>query len=197
MKRIRKLIVAGLVVLLPLIATIYILIFVFNLMDGIFGQIIESIIGRPLPGVGILFTLLLILLTGFLATNIFGKKLLSSLEQMISRVPIMNSVYSALKQVVEAFSPEKTNAFQRVAMLEYPRRGLWVIGFITGKSTGEVQRKTDHEVLNVFIPTTPNPTSGFLVFVPKEDVTFLEMSVEEGLKLIISGGVITPKDPLI
>lgn len=92
MKRIRKLIVAGLVVLLPLIATIYILIFVFNLMDGIFGQIIESIIGRPLPGVGILFTLLLILLTGFLATNIFGKKLLSSLEQMISRVPIMNSV---------------------------------------------------------------------------------------------------------
>lgn len=196
MKRFRKIIVSGLVVLLPLVATIYILIFLFNFMDGLLGGTIETLIGRPLPGIGILFTMLLILLTGFLATNVFGKRFITSIEQMIGKVPIMNSVYNALKQVVEAFSPGKANAFQRVAMLEYPRKGIWVIGFVTGTSMGEVQRKTEHEVLNIFVPTTPNPTSGFLVFVPKEDVIFLEMSVEEGLKLIISGGVITPKDPL-
>ncbi|HQD40060.1 MAG TPA: DUF502 domain-containing protein, partial [Bacillota bacterium] len=116
------------------------------------------------------------------------------LEKMIGKVPVMNSVYSALKQVVDAFSPDQTNAFQRVAMVEYPRKGTWSIGFVTGISSGEVQRKTEHEVLNIFIPTTPNPTSGFLIFVPKQDVIFLEMSVEDGLKLIISGGVITPKE---
>lgn len=194
MKRLRKLFVTGLFVLLPVVATIYILLFLFNIFDGLFRGVLQTVFGRPLPGVGVVFTLLLVLLTGFLATNIIGKKIIVSLEKMIGKVPVMNSVYSALKQVVDAFSPDQTNAFQRVAMVEYPRKGTWSIGFVTGISSGEIQRKTEHEVLNIFIPTTPNPTSGFLIFVPKQDVIFLEMSVEDGLKLIISGGVITPKE---
>lgn len=194
MKRLRKLFVTGLFVLLPVVATIYILLFLFNIFDGLFRGVLQTVFGRSLPGVDVVFTLLLVLLTGFLATNIIGKKIIVSLEKMIGKVPVMNSVYSALKQVVDAFSPDQTNAFQRVAMVEYPRKGTWSIGFVTGISSGEVQRKTEHEVLNIFIPTTPNPTSGFLIFVPKQDVIFLEMSVEDGLKLIISGGVITPKE---
>ena len=193
MKRLRKLFVTGLFVLLPVVATIYILLFLFNIFDGLFRGVLQTVFGDPCL-VGVVFTLLLVLLTGFLATNIIGKKIIVSLEKMIGKVPVMNSVYSALKQVVDAFSPDQTNAFQRVAMVEYPRKGTWSIGFVTGISSGEVQRKTEHEVLNIFIPTTPNPTSGFLIFVPKQDVIFLEMSVEDGLKLIISGGVITPKE---
>jgi len=112
----------------------------------------------------------------------------------MNKVPILRGVYKALKQILETVLAQQSNAFREAVLVEYPRRGMWVIAFITGRTQGEVQSLTEEEVINLFVPTTPNPTSGFLIFVPKEDIVKLSMSVEEALKMVISGGIVTPPD---
>ncbi|KKM08602.1 hypothetical protein SY88_23050 [Clostridiales bacterium PH28_bin88] len=193
MKGLRKFFLTGIVVLLPLVVTIYVLVTTFRLMDGLLGGIIRVVVGHPLPGLGVLLTIGLVLLAGMVATNVIGKRLIAFMEHLVNRIPLVKSIYGATKQIIDAFSLQTSNAFQRVALVEYPRQGVYAVGFVTGNGMGEVQEKTAEEVINIFVPTTPNPTSGMLVLVPRKDVTFLEMSVEDGLKLIISGGVVTPK----
>ncbi|MHB1127963.1 MAG: DUF502 domain-containing protein [Bacillota bacterium] len=193
MKVLRKYLITGIVVLLPLISTIYVLVTTLRLMDGLLGGIISVVVGYPLPGLGLLLTIGLVLLTGMVATNVIGKKLITFIEDLLDRIPLFKSIYGAIKQIIDAFSLQTSNTFQRVALVEYPRKGMYAVGFVTGEGMGEVQEKTTEEVMNIFVPTTPNPTSGMLVLVPIKDVTFLEMSVEDGLKLIISGGVLTPR----
>lgn len=193
MKSLRKFFLAGFVVLLPLVITVYVLITTFRLVDGLLGGIIRSVVGHPLPGLGVLLTIGLVLIAGMVATNVIGKKLITFMEHLLNRIPLVKSIYGAIKQIIDAFSLQTSNAFQRVALVEYPRNGMYAVGFVTGNGMGEVQEKTAEEVINIFVPTTPNPTSGMLVLVPKKDVIFLEMTVEDGLKLIISGGVVTPK----
>ncbi len=135
----------------------------------------------------------IVLLTGVVVANFFGRRLVAAWESLLARIPLVRSIYASVKQVVETvFS--KGDAFRKVLLIEYPRRDLWTIAFLTGGTVPEVQAKTRREVVNVFVPTTPNPTSGFFIMIPAEDVTELDMSVEEGLKLIMSLGVVGPAE---
>ncbi|MDZ4133279.1 MAG: DUF502 domain-containing protein, partial [Dethiobacteria bacterium] len=126
---------------------------------------------------------------------IIGSRLIGYFDTLLRRVPLARGIYTGAKQIIDAFSLQGKSAFQKVVLLEYPRKGLYVIGFVTGSSKGEIQDKTREETLNVFIPTTPNPTSGMLILAPRHEVTELEMTVEEGMKVIISGGIFSPDDP--
>ena len=193
MKTLRHLFFSGLLSILPIALTLYIMYILLSLLDSILGQFIETILGRSLPGVGIVASLLLILLTGFVVTNVLGARAFKYGEKMLHKVPIAHKIYFGVKQLTEAFSPQGAQAFRRVALVEYPRKGMYVIGFVTGECTGEIQEKTAKRISSVFIPTTPNPTSGMLVLVPEEEVVYLDMSVEEGLKLVVSAGIVGPK----
>ncbi len=131
---------------------------------------------------------------GWFARNFLGRLLYQLAEYIVDRMPVIRNIYGALKQIFETIMASQSQAFRDVVMFQYPRPGIWAIGFVTGVTKGEVQRLTDNEVVNVFLPTTPNPTSGFLLFLPRKDLTVLNMTVEEGIKMIVSGGIITPPD---
>ena len=115
-------------------------------------------------------------------------------EKILSKMPVLRNIYSGLKQLFEAILTQKSNSFREVVLIEYPRQGIWAMGFLTGDTKGEVNRKTKNQMVNIFLPTTPNPTSGFLLFVPKKDIIRLTMTVEEGIKMIISAGMLTPSE---
>ncbi|MEW5921708.1 MAG: DUF502 domain-containing protein [Bacillota bacterium] len=194
MGKLRKYFLTGIIVLLPLTITVYVLFFIFRLVDGLLSSLIEALLGFPLPGLGMLLTFAFIVLVGLVATNVIGRRFISFLDRLFTRIPMVKIIYGATKQIIDAFSVQTHDAFRRVAIVEYPRQGVYAIGFVTGEGAGEVQAKTARHVCSVFIPTTPNPTSGMLLLVPREEITFLEMSVEDGLKLIISGGVVNPRN---
>ena len=145
-----------------------------------------------MPGVGILVVFCTLTMVGAVAAGAFGRFFVNLSDRFVTRMPIVRNVYRTIKQITEAMFKQSSQAFRSVVMIEYPRKGIWSLGFITGATEGEVQQLTKDEVLNVFIPTTPNPTSGFLLFVPREDVRFLKMTVEDGIKMVVSAGLITP-----
>lgn len=147
-----------------------------------------------LPGLGLVVLLIAITLIGALTAGFVGRMLLNIGERILARMPVIRSVYSAIKQILETVLKQQSKAFRQAVLVEYPRRGIWAIGFITGSTEGEVQNLTKQEVVNVFLPTTPNPTSGFLLFIPSKDIVVLDMSVEEAVKMVISGGIVTPPD---
>ncbi|NKB56831.1 MAG: DUF502 domain-containing protein [Alphaproteobacteria bacterium] len=147
-----------------------------------------------LPGLGLVVLLIVITLIGALTAGFLGRLVLTIGERILAQMPVIRSVYSAIKQVLETILKQQSKAFRQAVLIEYPRRGIWAVGFITGTTEGEVQNLTMQEVVNVFLPTTPNPTSGFLLFVPSKDVVLLSMSVEEAVKMVISGGIVTPPD---
>ena len=151
-----------------------------------------DLLGRNVPGVGIVIALILVTTVGALFANVAGRFLVRFGEGLVARVPVVRTVYGVLKQIFDAVLAQSANAFREVVLIEYPRRGIWVIGFVTSPTRGEVQRVTADEMVNVFLPTTPNPTSGFLLFVPRKDCIPLDMTVEEGVKLVISGGIVSP-----
>ncbi|NPV29121.1 MAG: DUF502 domain-containing protein [Firmicutes bacterium] len=186
----RKYFLTGLLVLLPLIITGYVLAFSFNLVDGILRNFIQLLTGRTIPGAGFLIMIVLVFLAGLFGTNVVGRKLLAWGEEVLRRIPVVKSIYTATKQVMEAFALQRREAFQRVVLLEYPRRGLYSLGFITGEAPAEVKGRIKKDLLNVYLPATP-PTAGVFLIAPREELIFLEMSVEEGLKLLVSGGIIT------
>ena len=145
-----------------------------------------------MPGIGVIVVLLVVTIIGFLVTNFFGRFMVRMGENMVARVPVVRTIYGVLKQIFDAVLAQSEGAFREVVLIEYPRKGIWVLGFVTSNTQGEVQRVTPHEMVNVFLPTTPNPTSGFLLFVPRKDCITLNMSVEEGVKLVI--GIVSPPD---
>ena len=194
MKRIRNYFIAGLAVLIPLVGSLYVFWLIFSFLDGLLSSLITDFYGRPLPGLGFILTILFTLLVGYLTSNFLGKKILELVDHIFFRIPLLRNVYSSFKQIVDSFMQQNKTAFKKVVMIEYPRKGLFVLGFLTGESRGEVQENTRADTVNVFVPTSPNPTSGMLVLVPRQEVIFLKMSVEEGLKLIISGGVFSPEN---
>jgi uncharacterized membrane protein len=148
--------------------------------------------GISIPGVGLVATLLLILAIGMLATNIFGRSLVSFSERIVDRIPVVKGIYMLFKQVSDTVLNRDRGAFRQVVLIEYPRKEIWSVAFVTGVSSGEVQKVTERKLVNIFVPTTPNPTSGFYILVPEEDMIPLTMTVEEAFKLIISGGMVTP-----
>ncbi|PLX96724.1 MAG: hypothetical protein C0622_14080 [Desulfuromonas sp.] len=188
----------GIVVTAPVGLSLYIVWSLLTWIDGKVGKILPFRLmdNKDIPGLGVIVALVFFILVGMLTRNFIGRMLLRTSHYVMERVPVVKTIYGALKQVIDMVTGQQSQAFRDVVMIEYPRRGAYMLGFLTGKTEGEVQALTDQEVVNVFIPTTPNPTSGFLVFVPAEDVTILDMSVDDGLKMIVSGGMITPKFPV-
>ncbi len=193
MKAMRQLFIRGLFSLVPILATVYVIYFLFTLLDNFLGRYIVAAFGKPLPGIGLVTSIFLIFMTGFLVTNVIGVKLFAFIERMLNRIPIAPKIYFGVKQIIHAFSSQGKQMFNRVVLVEYPRKGIYVVGFMTGKCRGEIQEKIASGLVNVFIPTTPNPTSGMLVLVPEEELVILDMNVEDGLKLIISAGVVIPE----
>ena len=153
----------------------------------------DNYLPYSIPGLGLVLLIVALILIGMFAAGFLGKFFLSLGEWIVYKMPLISSVYSLLKQVFQTFLSNKNNAFSKVVLLEYPRKGIWILGFVSSETQGEVKDKLGREMLNIFIPTTPNPTSGFLIFVPKEDTVSLDMSVEEGIKFVISGGLVSPE----
>lgn len=193
----RRYLIAGLLVWLPLIVTGFIIKLLVDLLDFTIlllppGWRPEALLGFSIPGAGIVLAVIVVFATGVIAANIVGKRLVHLGESIVRRIPLVSSVYGAVKQVTETVFSGGGQAFRKVVMVEYPRRGLWSVGFMTGVGMGELQRRTEHEVITVFIPTTPNPTSGFVIMVPRDEAVELDMTVEDGLKFVMSMGVVTP-----
>jgi len=145
-----------------------------------------------LPGLGVVVLLVLITLIGALTAGFVGRYVVHLGERVLARMPVIRSVYAAIKQIFETVLKQQSTAFRQAVLIEYPRRGIWAVGFITGNTEGEVQKLTKDKMVNVFLPTTPNPTSGFLLFVPQKELINLSMSVEEAIKMVISAGIVTP-----
>lgn len=189
--KIRTWFLTGLLVSLPIILTFYIVIAVLHFFDTLVLQnLFPTSFLNKIPGLGIVLTALAMVLIGFVAQNFLGQFIINLSNKILNRIPFIRSLYSTIKQVLDTVLSTKSNAFKDVVLIEYPRRGMWSLGFVTSTNKGEVQHKTKDDILNIFLPTTPNPTSGFLLFVPKNDVIRLAMPPEVAMKLIISGGVI-------
>jgi len=192
LRRLRRFFLTGIIVTLPAAATIYVLWLIFNFLDQIAGNAINTLLGRQIPGLGLAVMLVVVLGAGVLATNFVGRFFLNLWDKLMCNIPLVNPIYRTLKQMTEAFWRDDKKAFEKLVMLEYPRRGIYSLGFLTGPAAAEVNMRAARDMVNVFIPTTPNPTSGFLLMVPVEDVTLLDMPVEDGIKYIISAGVVGP-----
>lgn len=190
--RIRQYFIAGLLVVLPLFISIYILSILIALLQQLLKPFTDLYFDGPTYGLEYLIAVVFIFLVGIIATNVFGRKLIEWGERILERIPIFRSVYIAVKQLMQTLTFRNKTAFKRVVIFEYPRRGIWQIGFVTYRGVGEIQEKTGESLVHIFLPTTPNPTSGHLVFIPIRDVKFLDMSVEEGLKLVFSAGALNP-----
>jgi len=188
----KRSLITGILVITPLAVTLWILYNLFERADSLLGVLISRVLGKHVPGLGILLLIFLVLATGVLARNYIGKKLIGWGDLILFRIPLFNKIYIALRQIFEVFLGERKTVFQRVVLFQYPRKGIYSIGFVTSDSEGEIQVKTEQKIVNVFLPTTPNPTSGFLLFIPEDDLIALDMSVEEGIKLVISGGAVAP-----
>ena len=187
---------AGILTLLPIAGTIWLLKVLIITAEDFSRSFIpqrfhpEQVLGHDIPGIGLLFALVMILITGMLTRLYLGKKLVTLGDKIFDRIPLGRGIYKAIKQFLNTIAGDTEKTFRRVVMVEFPAPGSYMIGFVTGTASGETQEKTREKVLNVFVPTTPNPTTGFLFLVPEHKLTPLEMSVEEAFKLIVSGGVV-------
>lgn len=197
--RIRTYFFTGLVVAAPIGITIYLTWWFVSLFDSWIKPLVpdtynpDNYLPFSVPGVGLIVALLAITLIGALTANLFGRTIVNLWERLLNRTPVVRNVYSALKQIFETVLSQKTNSFSDVCLIEYPRKGLYAIAFVSTEASGEIPNKAKTgDLASVFLPTTPNPTSGFLLFVPEKDVIRLEMSVEEGAKLVISAGLVVP-----
>jgi uncharacterized membrane protein len=199
-KMFRGYFITGLLVVVPLYFSYYVFSIIVNSMDGMLMLLPVSL--RPdtylpfhIPGLGIIFTVFCIFIIGLLTTNYLGKTILSLTEKGLSRLPVIRMVYNATKQFMETFFNQSNQGFKKVVLIEFPRQGLWSMGFLMSKVNGEMQHKTSKEPsVCVFIPTTPNPTSGFFAVLPERDVTVLDMKVEEAFKVIMTGGMVVPNN---
>ncbi len=196
MNKLKRYFIAGLVTILPIFLTTYFLFIIFSLIDNIIGRIINSYLkaafGFSIPGLGFIMAILIILLTGFAVSHLISKRALPLIERWFFKLPGVRQVYPSIKQIIGfMFSNEKT-VFKKVVLVEYPSKGIWSVGFMTNEGFREAQELTGQELVHVLIGSTPSPWSGFFILVPKSAVKFLKMSAEEGIKLIVSGGILKP-----
>lgn len=195
---IRRWVIAGLLVWVPLVATVMVLQLLISFLDRSLLLVPppwrpENLFGVAIPGLGIVLSFVLILVTGFLVANFVGKRVLRAGESLLARIPLVRTIYSSVKRLTETVLDDSGTSFRKVILIEYPRRGIWSLAFQTGDPVGEVQNRTEKEVLTIFVPTTPNPTSGFIMFVPRDEAIELDMSVEDGVRMVISLGSVTPE----
>ena len=196
--RIKRYLAAGLLVWVPLGVTYFVLRVLINVMDQTLLLVPsairpENLIGFRIPGLGVILTFTLLLATGALAANFLGRRLLDAWESVLARIPLVSWVYSGVKKVAETLLSPSGQSFRKVLLIEYPRKGIWSICFQTASALDEVQARTAKEVICVFVPTTPNPTSGFIMLVPRDEVIELDMTVDEALRMVISLGVVVPE----
>ena len=197
-RRIRNIFITGLLITLPIALTYFILQFLFKNLDALSPVFTKILIdmgapipeGYRIPALGLVITLLIVLAVGWFTTNFFGKQMINLGERLVGKIPFVRKIYKGSKQVVQSIAHADTTAFRKVVLIEFPRRGMLAIGFVTGSARGEVQGYTRENILNVFVPTMPNPTSGFLVFAPPEELTEIDMSIEDGIKYVVSGGIV-------
>ena len=195
----RKYFFTGLLVIVPISVTGYAIWFLLKAMDAILRYVPakylpETYLHIHIPGLGLILVVFLVFAVGLLTRNFVGRKMVHLGEKIVDRIPLARIIYVGVKQLLEALFFQKTKAFEKAALIEYPRRGIYAICFITGESKGEVQCKTNKNMINVFVPTTPNPTSGFYILIPENELIILNMSVEDAFKLIVSGGIVSPNE---
>jgi uncharacterized membrane protein len=194
----RRYLIAGLLIWLPLGVTVMVIKLLVDMMDQTLLVLPAAyhpdvLLGFHIPGLGVLLSVTVVLLTGVVAANFFGRRLVALWEKALARIPLVRPIYSAVKQLTETVFTSGGQSFRKVLLIEYPRKGIWTLAFQTGTAVGEAQSKTGEEVINVYVPTTPNPTSGFFLMVLRREVVELDMSVDDGLKMIISMGAVVPK----
>lgn len=197
-KLLRRYLVAGLLLWIPLGITFLVTRFLVGMMDQTLLLLPEqyrpeSLLGFSIPGLGLVLTFVLLLVTGMLVANLLGRRLLEFWEGLLSRIPFIRTIYGGAKNFAETVLSDQGKAFNKVLLVEYPKEGIWSLAFKTSEYLGEVQAKTGKDVVCVFVPTTPNPTSGFIIMVPRDEVIELEMEVDQALKMIISLGVVVPR----
>ena len=193
--RIRNYFVTGVIVLIPIGFTLYLSKFLINLSTKLIptGLNPNTYLPYSIPGIEIILTVLFITIVGGLSLSFLGKKFLQIIDDLFKKIPILRTIYSAIGQMTESFTNQEGNK-KSVVLIEYPRKGTWAVGFATKENKGEIKDKTNKELINIFVPTTPNPTSGFLLMFPREDVIFLDMTFEEASKFIVSAGTSNPKN---
>ena len=192
--KIRNYFLAGVVVMIPIAATAYLTIFIINISEKILPKSINPNQYLPfdIPGLEIFITFIILTLIGLLSLTFLGKRLLLINQKILNKIPILRTIYNGLGQLTKSFT-NKDNSNKKIVLLEYPRKGIWSIGFATNVNEGEISNKLNRKLVNVFVPTTPNPTSGFLLMVPKEDLIYLDMNFEDASKFIMSAGSINPE----
>jgi uncharacterized membrane protein len=197
MKRLRRYLVAGLLIWAPLAVTYFLLRFAVNLMDKTLAVLPqqyqpEELLGLHIPGLGVILTFVVLFLTGMLAANFVGRYVVGGWESLLDRIPVVRTIYGGAKNFAEIVFSDSNESFKKVLLIEYPRKGIYSLAFQTSSELGEVQARTGQDVVCCFVPTTPNPTSGFVIMLPKKDVRVLDMEIDEALKMIISLGVVVP-----
>jgi uncharacterized membrane protein len=188
----RTWLIAGLLVVMPLSVTVFILLALFRFLDSLLGPSFRFLLGTDVPGLGLIAGIVGILVVGALTSNIVGRRVVGGFDWLMMRIPLARTIYSATKQFSDSILSQNRGAFKEAVLVEWPRQGLYSVGFVTGETRGEAQEKTKERVINVFIITTPNPTTGFLCLVPESQIIELEMSVEDALKLVMSAGIVVP-----
>ena len=201
MKKLRRIIIAGLLVWVPLGITIFIIKILLDLLGQTYllipvGLRPENLFGMTIPGFEIIMAIIILFSTGLVAANYLGKTLVETWEKFLDKIPLVRSIYAPLKKFAELVLSDQTQSFSKVLLIQYPRKGLYSLCFQTSKDVGEIQEKSGEDVVCVFIPTTPNPTSGYIIMIPKDEVIELDMSVEDALKMIISLGVVVPSSDI-
>lgn len=200
MARLRNYFFTGVIITAPIGITAYLTWLVVTGIDAHITPLVparynpQSYLPFAVPGFGVFVVLLFLTLVGAFTANFFGRALISAGERLVDRMPVVRSIYGTLKQIFETVMQQSATTFNKAVLVEYPRRGIWALAFVTADTRGEIRRSLDDELVSVFLPTTPNPTSGFLLFVPRRDVVFLDMTVEEAAKMVISAGVVSPSD---
>jgi len=196
-RKIRNYLIGGLLIWIPIMITVWVIRFVSGILDSSLVLLPpswrpEAVFGTYVPGVGVVLSLLLLLLTGVLVKNLFGGQMVAGLESLVRRIPVVGAVYGGAKTFSETVLTDKGKSFKQVVMVEFPRKGVFSIGFITSHELEEAQAKTAQVVTCVFVPTTPNPTTGFIILVPKDEVTYMDMTVDEAFKMLLTLGVVVP-----
>ena len=193
--KLRNAFIAGIVVLVPIGFTLYLTLFLIKVSSKLIPNEINpnNYLPFSIPGLEILLSVIFITIVGGISLSFFGKKILSLINDLFKRIPILRTIYSAIGQMTESFTNKSDNK-KSVVLIEYPKKGSWAVGFATKENKGEISKKTNKELINVFVPTTPNPTSGFLLMFPKDEVIYLDMTFEEASKFIVSAGTSDPAD---
>lgn len=190
--RMRRIFLAGLLILSPAAITAAVLVWLFRTLDGLLGPVVTQLAGRQIPGLGLLATIAIVFLLGLVSRNVIGNRLIGAVERFVQRVPVARSLYGSTREVVSSLGERPADSFKRVVALEYPRRGIWSVGFVTGAVSRLPDPAPAEELMTVFVPSSPIPSTGFLVLVPRAEARELGITVEQGVRLVMSGGLVRP-----